>query len=37
MDALFSAVLDFLKNANATKKAVVSLMEAAEKEQAKQR
>ncbi len=37
VDALFSAVLDFLKNANATKKAVVSLMEAAEKEQAKQR
>lgn len=37
VDALFSAVLDFLKSANATKKAVVSLMEAAEKEQAKQR
>lgn len=37
VDALFAEVLDFLKNANATKKAVVSLMEAAEKEQAKQR
>lgn len=37
VDALFDEVLDFLKSANATRKAVVSLMEAAEKEQAKQR
>ena len=37
VDALFDEVLDFLKSANATKKAVESLMEAAEKEQAKRR
>ena len=37
VDALFDEVLDFLKSAKATKNAVVSRMEAAEKEQAKQR
>ena len=36
VDALFDEVLDFLKKANATKKIVVSLLEAVEKERAKE-
>lgn len=36
IDALFGSVLDFLKSANATKKTVATLLEAIEKEQAKQ-
>ena len=36
IDALFESVLDFLKSANATKKTVATLLEAIEKEQAKQ-
>ena len=35
IDALFEEVLDFLKNANATKKTVATLLEAVEKEQAR--
>lgn len=36
IDALFSEVLDFLKSANATRKVVVTLQEAVEKERAKE-
>ena len=36
IEALFSDVLDFLKNANATKKTVANLLEAMEAEKAKQ-
>ena len=35
IDSLFKAVLDFLSNANATKKAVAAVMEAVEAEKAK--
>ena len=35
VDALFDEVIDFLRSANATKKATVALLEAAEKEKAK--
>lgn len=36
IDSVFENVLDFLKNANATKKTVQTLLEAIEKEKAKQ-
>lgn len=36
VDALFESVIDFLKNANATKKTVANLMEAIENQKAKQ-
>ena len=35
IESLFATVIDFLKNANATKKTLISLMEAIEKEKAK--
>lgn len=36
MDDLFKTVIDFLKNANATKKAVETILEAVEKQKAKE-
>ena len=36
IDDLFKTVIDFLKNANATKKAVETILEAAEKQKAKE-
>ena len=36
IDDLFKTVIDFLKNANATKKAVETILEAVEKQKAKE-